>query len=64
MASPQTITIQGHPALAVKGAITDGTRLFHLCASAMVHTTGRLGVRSKKPIKQLKCLDLREETES
>lgn len=37
-----TITIQGRGALAVLGTITKETRLFHLCAFKMVHTTGRM----------------------
>lgn len=41
----KTITVQGRTAVFVWGAITDRTRLFHLCASKMVHTRGKLALK-------------------
>lgn len=41
----KAITTQGRAVLAAQGAIIDRTRLFHLCASKMAHTRGRVALR-------------------
>lgn len=56
----KTTTTQGR---AAEGDITDETRLFHSCASKMVHTRGRLALRRENDKTILVCCFMRGDRE-